>query len=133
MDRLEEELYSCKCDVSGNKVEKLSDEKLNKLCIDDQIGYWWSRHVAMNSSFVAHTFCRQFMNEVQCLSYQQWTLCFDPFYDLSLPIPKKPSTISMILQRTHIRNDVSYNTNTEFDHRLGSAFQNIYSFMYCVF
>lgn len=122
LDRLEEELRSRKCDVSGKKVEKLSDEKLNKLCIDDQIEYWWSRHVAMNSSFVAHTFCGQFMNEVECLCCQHRTLCFDPFYDLSLPIPKEPSTISTILQRTHIRNDVSYNKNTEFDHRLGSSF-----------
>ena len=50
--------------------------------------YWWKRHLAENSSFITDTFCGQLVSTIQCSVCKTNSYCFDPFYDVSLPLPE---------------------------------------------
>jgi ubiquitin carboxyl-terminal hydrolase 2/21 len=63
------------------------DGDLSKLTPEEQGEYWWDRHKAMNSSFITDEFCGQLMSTIVCCECQQERYCFDPMYDLSLPMP----------------------------------------------
>jgi ubiquitin C-terminal hydrolase len=37
---------------------------------------------------VADLFCGQLQSRVQCLTCKRYSFCFDPFMDISVPVPK---------------------------------------------
>jgi len=49
----------------------------------------WNKHLYMNDSYMTDLFCGQLLSQIKCLSCQNISHCFDPFLDLSVPIPKK--------------------------------------------
>ncbi|CAM9189955.1 unnamed protein product, partial [Phaeothamnion confervicola] len=53
-----------------------------------QAEYVWAQHRARNDSIVTEMFCGQLESRVQCQTCHHVSLCYDPFFDLSVPIPK---------------------------------------------
>ena len=47
------------------------------------------RYTARNDSPLLDIFCGQLKSTVECLSCRKQSTVFDPFWDLSLPIPKQ--------------------------------------------
>eukprot|EP00761_Pharyngomonas_kirbyi_P013246 gb/GECH01013273.1/.p1 GENE.gb/GECH01013273.1/~~gb/GECH01013273.1/.p1 ORF type:complete len:588 (+),score=110.07 gb/GECH01013273.1/:1-1764(+) len=62
-------------DIEGEHVINTSDR-------------WWNYHLSRNKSFISNIFSGQLKNSVTCLSCGHESLSFDPFMDLSLPIPQ---------------------------------------------
>ena len=85
LDGLAEDLNKTK--IVRKKPGDQTDEELGKLTVEMQSRYWWNRHLASNDSFITETFCGQLMSTVVCMSCKTKSQCFDPFYDLSVPIP----------------------------------------------
>lgn len=84
LDGLDEDLrYNEQDPVSWS----LSQDQLEMLIPVEQGDYCWSKHASKNSSFITDTFCGQFRSIVTCTVCGHKSYCFDPFYDLSLPIP----------------------------------------------
>ncbi|GMH51565.1 hypothetical protein TrST_g320 [Triparma strigata] len=88
------------------RPEDLSEEELDKVTSEIQSNYWWKRHLANNDSFITETFCGQLMSTVECCHCSTRSYCFDPFYDLSVPIPSSEkkggvfsSSIGSVLER----------------------------------
>ncbi|GMH76605.1 hypothetical protein TL16_g07139 [Triparma laevis f. inornata] len=88
------------------RPEDLKEEELEKLTSEIQSNYWWKRHLSNNDSFITETFCGQLMSTVECCHCSTRSYCFDPFYDLSVPLPsgeKKgggfSSSIGSVLER----------------------------------
>ena len=52
---------------------------------------WWENHRARNDSVLVDTFCGQLKSHVVCGTCGHVSTAYDPFYDLSLPIPKSKS------------------------------------------
>jgi ubiquitin C-terminal hydrolase len=48
---------------------------------------WWCNYTERNASVITDTFSGQLKSKVTCLSCGHVSLAFDPFMDLSLPIP----------------------------------------------
>ena len=49
----------------------------------------WQHYMKRNDSLVTEIFCGQLRSSVECTTCGHVSLCFDPFLDISLPIPKK--------------------------------------------
>ena len=82
LDGLSEEL---KVDKRGGPRQSQNVECLKP---KEQSLFWWSKHIQANSSIVSELFCGQLRSTIICDTCQQPSYCFDPFYDLSLPLPK---------------------------------------------
>ena len=50
---------------------------------------FWLNHIKRNDSLVTEIFSGQLRSSVECQVCHHVSLCFDPFLDISLPIPKK--------------------------------------------
>jgi ubiquitin carboxyl-terminal hydrolase 2/21 len=50
---------------------------------------WWKNYTDRNDSFVSQLFAGQLKSEVQCAACKHTSTAFDPFWDVSLPIPKR--------------------------------------------
>ena len=53
----------------------------------DQARRWWQNYCERNDSVVVDLFAGQLRSEVRCEQCRQASICFDPFLDLSLPLP----------------------------------------------
>ncbi len=106
LDGLSEDLNNKKRPI---KPMDMTEAALEKMSIEAQSDYWWSRHLALNSSFITETFSGQLMSAVECGTCHTRSYCFDPFYDLSLPIPgSKPSgggTMSRLIRSSFGKKD----------------------------
>jgi ubiquitin carboxyl-terminal hydrolase 2 len=51
---------------------------------------YWKFYADRNHSALSDLFCGQLRSEIQCHTCQHRSLCFDVFWDLSVPVPKKP-------------------------------------------
>jgi ubiquitin C-terminal hydrolase len=49
---------------------------------------WWKNYTDRNSSFISALFGGQLKSEVRCNACGHVSLAFDPFFDVSLPIPR---------------------------------------------
>ncbi|VEL25379.1 unnamed protein product [Protopolystoma xenopodis] len=49
---------------------------------------YWKRYLAMDNSAIADLFVGQLMSTLECTECKFKSTTFDPFWDLSLPIPK---------------------------------------------
>ncbi|RHY32574.1 hypothetical protein DYB32_002442 [Aphanomyces invadans] len=54
-----------------------------------EIPEYWQYYVKRNSSALSEQFCGQLRSEVTCQTCRHRSICFDVFWDLSLPVPKK--------------------------------------------
>lgn len=53
---------------------------------------YWKFYLERNVSPLSELFCGQLRSEIRCNTCQHRSLCFDVFWDLSLPVPKKKSS-----------------------------------------
>jgi len=74
-------------DIPSHRLLETSDINLPQFTPEELGEYWWDRHKTMNSSFITDEFCGQLMSTIVCCGCQQERYCFDPMYDLSLPMP----------------------------------------------
>eukprot|EP00644_Phytophthora_capsici_P011672 jgi/Phyca11/572889/estExt2_Genewise1.C_PHYCAscaffold_500167 len=51
---------------------------------------YWKFYLERNASALSELFCGQLRSEIICETCTHRSLCFDVFWDLSLPVPKKP-------------------------------------------
>ena len=54
---------------------------------------WWHNYAARNRSIITELFAGQLRSEVRCLDCQRRRVAFDPFLDLSLPLPPPHSSL----------------------------------------
>lgn len=52
----------------------------------------WKFYFERNLSTLSELFCGQLRSEIRCSTCSHRSLCFDVFWDLSLPVPKKPKS-----------------------------------------
>lgn len=69
-------------DRDGAKDRDVSDE-------------YWKFYMERNSSALSDLFCGQLRSEIHCNTCNHRSLCFDVFWDLSVPVPKKKSTTQL--------------------------------------
>ncbi|KAI9990698.1 hypothetical protein PInf_018255 [Phytophthora infestans] len=50
---------------------------------------YWKFYLERNASTLSELFCGQLRSEIRCETCNHRSLCFDVFWDLSLPVPKK--------------------------------------------
>ncbi|KAL9183657.1 hypothetical protein ACHAXT_004513 [Thalassiosira profunda] len=78
------DLARCK----ANQIRELTESELDGMDLQTKADYWWSQHLAKNSSFITDEFCGQMISSKRCTVCGTESHCFDPFYDLSLPFPE---------------------------------------------
>ena len=54
---------------------------------DDRARRWWDYYCDRNDSAVKDIFCGQLRSEIKCRDCGYRSTSFDPFWDLSVPIP----------------------------------------------
>ena len=64
------------------------DDDFDKRPLPEQSRRMWENYLARNDSFVTRVFCGQLRSNVVCAVCRKESNCYDPFMDLSLPIPK---------------------------------------------
>jgi ubiquitin C-terminal hydrolase len=62
---------------------------------DARSARWWNNYKERNDSIVTDVFAGQLRSTVVCASCSHVSTVFDPFLDLSLPIPKRSGTCSL--------------------------------------
>lgn len=55
---------------------------------------WWKNYTDRNDSALSHSFCGQLKSAVVCLTCNNLSTVYDPFWDISLPIAKSSSNNS---------------------------------------
>eukprot|EP01135_Chromosphaera_perkinsii_P012431 Nk52_evm42s2657 gene=Nk52_evmTU42s2657 len=71
------------------KYEQLTDEQEESMS-HQQISDWkWNNYLQRDSSFITDIFLGQLKSTVECLTCKHQSVTFDPFWDLSLPIPSR--------------------------------------------
>eukprot|EP00560_Eucampia_antarctica_P005013 CAMPEP_0197836920 /NCGR_PEP_ID=MMETSP1437-20131217/30469_1 /TAXON_ID=49252 ORGANISM="Eucampia antarctica, Strain CCMP1452" /NCGR_SAMPLE_ID=MMETSP1437 /ASSEMBLY_ACC=CAM_ASM_001096 /LENGTH=558 /DNA_ID=CAMNT_0043443495 /DNA_START=320 /DNA_END=1996 /DNA_ORIENTATION=- len=95
-----------------HRVPKILDGDLSKMTPEEQGEYWWDRHLSMNSSFITDEFCGQLMSTIECLGCHQQRYCFDPMYDLSLPMPGDAQHMSIFGRRTFRRSSSRFGSES---------------------
>ncbi|KDO28825.1 hypothetical protein SPRG_20028 [Saprolegnia parasitica CBS 223.65] len=55
---------------------------------------YWQFYVQRNVSALSEQFCGQLRSEVTCQTCQHRSVCFDVFWDLSIPVPKKGKSLA---------------------------------------
>ncbi|VDK89504.1 unnamed protein product [Dibothriocephalus latus] len=64
-------------------------DKEDKMPDADKAALYWRRYKAIDNSIIADLFMGQLMSTLECTSCGYKSTTFDPFWDLSLPIPKR--------------------------------------------
>lgn len=60
---------------------------------------WWRNYLERNDSLITELFCGQLKSAVRCLSCGYTSTSFDPFLDVSLPIPQNDDLFSSVSGR----------------------------------
>ncbi|GJP36434.1 hypothetical protein CLOM_g20942 [Closterium sp. NIES-68] len=64
-------------------------ENLDQLPEAEQADALWRQHCVRYASPIQRIFCGQLQSTIECLSCHHRSHCFDPFLDLSVPIPRR--------------------------------------------
>ncbi|KAH7289861.1 hypothetical protein KP509_30G021800 [Ceratopteris richardii] len=64
---------------------------------DELAGITWNYHKSLNDSIIQDIFCGQLQSSIECSVCKKKSHCFDPFLDLSLPLPDQQSGASSLL------------------------------------
>ncbi|CAM9600271.1 unnamed protein product [Ectocarpus sp. 6 AP-2014] len=67
--------------------QELTDEQISRLTAEQQADRAWAQHRARNDSDITGMFCGQLQSRISCLTCGNVSFCFDPFFDLSVPLP----------------------------------------------
>jgi ubiquitin carboxyl-terminal hydrolase 2/21 len=61
---------------------------MNKKVAREESRKAWNSYLTLNDSVVTDIFAGQLQSTIECLTCRNKSFCFDPFLDLSVPIPK---------------------------------------------
>lgn len=88
LDGLTEDLNRRQCSAGAPSTSPavLSEDVLSKLPAEQQADRAWALHVERNDSEVTSMFCGQLQSRICCLTCGNVSYCFDPFFDLSVPL-----------------------------------------------
>ena len=114
LDGLSEDLKR-HAEVGTPSGSDMSEDDLFNLTPEEQGEYWWDRHISKNSSFITDEFCGQLMSTIECLECHERRYCFDPMYDLSLPMPGEAQSVSFFGRRTFRRTSSRYCSDAAVD------------------
>ena len=80
------------------EYEEIEDQREGES--DAELGNrWWTHYEKRNDSVIKDMFAGQLRSELTCLSCGHRSLRFDPFWSLSIPIPKDSSSSSSTTSR----------------------------------
>lgn len=68
----------------------LSSEALSRLPAEQQADRAWAAHLARNDSEITGIFSGQLESRIRCKACGNVSYCFDPFFDLSVPLAASP-------------------------------------------
>ncbi|GMF42542.1 unnamed protein product [Phytophthora fragariaefolia] len=89
LDGLHEDLNRVKKKPAYYEIKDRPDAKDRD--VSDE---YWKFYLDRNASALSELFCGQLRSEIHCGTCSHRSLCFDVFWDLSLPVPKKPGKSS---------------------------------------
>jgi ubiquitin carboxyl-terminal hydrolase 2/21 len=72
----------------SNVVAKATDEELENMQTLEKSIYYSREHLSSNSSIITDEFCGQLISTTQCSVCNEVYTKFEPFYDISLPVPE---------------------------------------------
>lgn len=98
LDGLHEELNRVKIKPPYTELKDIPDE-----AVSDQALRWWKNYVDRFDSTISDIFLGQLKSTVKCLSCQHVSHSFDPFMDVSLPIPQTVQSIYRLFTRIYNR------------------------------
>ncbi|KAG7379885.1 Ubiquitin carboxyl-terminal hydrolase 21 [Phytophthora pseudosyringae] len=84
LDGLHEDLNRVKKKPAYYEIKDRPDAKDRD--VSDE---YWKFYLERNASALSELFCGQLRSEIRCETCSHRSLCFDVFWDLSLPVPKK--------------------------------------------
>lgn len=84
LDGLHEDLNRVKKKPAYYEIKDRPDAKDRD--VSDE---YWKFYLERNASALSELFCGQLRSEIRCGTCNHRSLCFDVFWDLSLPVPKK--------------------------------------------
>lgn len=68
---------------------------LNFFSDDDKAAESWRRYLRMDNSKIVDIFVGQLKSTLRCTHCGHCSVTFDPFWDLSLPIPQKAGPVKL--------------------------------------
>lgn len=76
--------------VTKENVPVISPEVvlMNRKVAREESRKAWNSYLTLNDSVVTDIFAGQLQSTIECLTCRNRSFCFDPFLDLSVPIPK---------------------------------------------
>ncbi|KAE8982071.1 hypothetical protein PR003_g24145 [Phytophthora rubi] len=100
LDGLHEDLNRVKKKPAYYEIKDRPDAKDRD--VSDE---YWKFYLERNASALSELFCGQLWSEIRCETCNHRSLCFDVFWDLSLPVPKKSGKSSA---SSHLRISSSF-------------------------
>ncbi|KAK9862043.1 hypothetical protein WJX84_009291 [Apatococcus fuscideae] len=88
-------LEGLQAELNKNKVKPPYKELSGKGSVAEQAEEAWAYTRACNSSIIDDIFGGQLQSTIQCSNCQACSHCFEYFLDLSLPIPKQRSSVTV--------------------------------------
>ncbi|CAI7757931.1 unnamed protein product [Closterium sp. NIES-53] len=73
----------------GEEAETCLPENLDQLPEAEQADALWRQHCVRFASPIQQIFCGQLQSTIECQTCHHRSHCFDPFLDLSVPIPRR--------------------------------------------
>jgi ubiquitin carboxyl-terminal hydrolase 2/21 len=93
LDGLHEDLNQIKQKPAYYEIKEQDDANAGQIQKDQAISKeYWIFYQERNMSLLTELFCGQLRSEICCTICQHRSLCFDVFWDLSVPLPKKTTT-----------------------------------------
>ncbi|CAH1796752.1 unnamed protein product [Owenia fusiformis] len=71
------------------KREIIDDKQLEGLNTYEQSRLYWRNYTKVDDSFIVDTFVGQLRSTLRCTECEHKSLTFDPFWELSVPLPKR--------------------------------------------
>ena len=93
LEGLNEDLNQAVCSARRSSTSQVSPD-LNKLCEKDLGDEMWKQYLTKEDSLVIDLFCGQIMSTLTCTKCNNRSVTYDPFWDLSLSIPKRSCNYS---------------------------------------
>uniref|UniRef100_K3W991 ubiquitinyl hydrolase 1 n=1 Tax=Globisporangium ultimum (strain ATCC 200006 / CBS 805.95 / DAOM BR144) TaxID=431595 RepID=K3W991_GLOUD len=91
LDGLHEDLNKVKNKPPYYEIKDRDDAHVKDREVSDE---YWKFYLERNASALSELFCGQLRSEIRCATCHHRSICFDVFWDLSLPVPKKPKSSS---------------------------------------
>ena len=88
-----DKLKEVSSNLANMSVDDSKDkEKVKKLTIPEEADNSWNSYLRMSNSIISDIFSGQFQSTIECLTCNNRSSSFDPYFDICLPIPNSEAT-----------------------------------------